>query len=102
MIRSNCDVKKIKENENGAVFRVTVRVPAEIGWIDNMTMIVEKGNYNYHNKINYKEMDNDEVVFESDIELPTCAIYRYYFDYLVNGNHRKIKAENTTDRKSVV
>lgn len=95
----NFNINQINETENGTNYKVEVKVPMSLGWIDNMTIIVDKGNEQLPIKLNYKKLENGDVYFESDVFLETRAVYHYHFECLTNGEEMTFKDENNENWK---
>ena len=96
---SNVNFKIIPINniESGKKYKVSMEIPIELGWIDNVNFIVENGNKIFAHKLNHQKNENGLALFESEIFLETKAIYRYYFSYFVDGMQHFCKRENLVD-----
>ena len=96
---SNVNFKIIPINniESGKKYKVSMEIPIELGWIDNVNFIVEDGNKIFAHKLNHQKNENGLALFESEVFLETKAIYRYYFSYFVDGMQHFCKRENLVD-----
>ena len=96
---SNVNFKIIPINniESGKKYKVSMEIPIELGWIDNVNFIVEDGNKIFAHKLNHQKNENGLALFESEVFLETKAIYRYYFSYFVDGMQHFCKKENLVD-----
>lgn len=96
---SNVNFKIIPINniESGKKYKVSMEIPIELGWIDNVNFIVENGNKIFAHKLNHQKNENGLALFESEVFLETKAIYRYYFSYFVDGMQHFCKRENLVD-----
>ena len=96
---SNVNFKIIPINniESGKKYKVSIEIPIELGWIDNVNFIVEDGNKIFAHKLNHQKNENGLALFESEVFLETKAIYRYYFSYFVDGMQHFCKRENLVD-----
>lgn len=94
------DITPIVETKNGIKYRINVEGPMS-GWYDNMYFVIEneKGQHSY--KINHKENKDGKVYFESEVDLDTRAIYRYYFSYFLDGKHHFIKNKTLTEDDTI-
>ena len=93
-------IKLIKQEENGCYFNVEAVVPMNYGFIEDMHInFVAEGKYHTH-KLKFDRCENGLVYFKSDVFLETKAIYRYFFDYKVNGYFFVIKV-NSDYKKEV-
>ena len=90
------DITPIEENDYGVTYKVRVEAPMT-GWYDDVYFMVEneKGGHAY--KIGHKENVDGIVIFESDIFLDNRAMYRYYFSYNLDGQHKFIKKKEMTE-----
>ena len=87
------EIKEIEKNETGANYNVTIFVPMEMGYIENVYFIIENSKKRNYIMLKYKECKNDMAIFEKDISLKTCAIYHYHFTFTANG--KKMKHEGS-------
>lgn len=83
--------------ENGCKYKVTVEIPMNVGWVDYLDLVIEKGHETITIPLKHIKNENDKVFFETSLELETRAIYHYYFKYKVNNQIKYIKKENIQD-----
>lgn len=88
------DVKEIGSIENGKKYRVSVSLPMNIGWIDYINFVVEKGNNKLYFPMKHIKNENGKAYFEVIVDLETRAIYNYYFDFKVNNSMKYITKDN--------
>ena len=62
--------QKVTQIEKGK-FHITVWIPMEIGWIENVRVIF---NNICECRLNYTCKDEERACFEEDVSLPTTAI----------------------------
>lgn len=87
-------IKLIKQEENGCYFNVEAVVPMNYGFIEDMHInFVAEGKYHTH-KLKFDRCENGLVYFKSDVFLETKAIYRYFFDYKVNGYFKETRDDS--------
>ena len=80
-------ISLVKELEDGAQYKVQIQVPMEWGWIDQTKFIVSN-HYFYHEfPLEYVKKIDGNVLFDAIIQLPTSALYHYYFSF--EANHEK-------------
>ncbi len=96
------NLEEIKDLENGKRYRVTIKLPISIGWIEQMKFMVEKGWETISFPLKHKENKDFKVVFEGEIDLETRAIYRYYFNCLINNENKFIKEVNLLDDNQII
>ena len=95
------DIKEIRKNDDGARFRVTIRVPMELGFIERMKFITETTYERNAHQLHHKNNENGYVCFEEEIDLPTKALYNYYFSFEANHDFIYYKKNNISNYKSV-
>ena len=72
-----------------------------IGWIERMKFITETSDKRVAHQMKHVKNENDFVWFETEIELPTRALYHYYFSFEANQNFIYYKKKNRDKIKSV-
>jgi len=92
---------EIKKEENGNRYKVTITLPMEVGWIDYLDLIIEKGNETLTYPLKHKINENNKIIFETEFYLETRAIYHYYFKYKSNDQIKYINKENKIDDKII-
>lgn len=90
---------EIEKLEHSAKYKITIELPIDIGWIDYLDLIIEKGNEILIFALKYIENKDDKIIFETEIYLDTRAIYHYYFKYKVNNQIKYINKDNTVVSK---
>ena len=89
-------ITPIKETHDGIHYRINVDAPMT-GWYDDMYFVVENEQGRQAYKIKHKENRENMVSFESDIFLPSRAMYRFYFSYNLDGEQKFIKKKQMTE-----
>ena len=89
-------ITPIKETNDGMQYRINVDAPMT-GWYDDMYFVVENEQGRQAYKIKHKENRENMVSFESDIFLPSRAMYRFYFSYNLDGEQKFIKKKQMTE-----
>ena len=87
-------VEEIDNIENGKKYKISVKLPSSVGWIDYINFVVEKGKDKLYFPMKHMKNENSEVFFETIVELETRAIYNYYFDFKVNNQIKYITKDN--------
>lgn len=95
-------IKPIKKTALGEKYRIRMEVPVENGYIKDTYFVVEKGKERISYKLNFIDIVNGNAVFESDVELETRAIYRYYFFYTANDKPCHIKRESIIEDDKII
>jgi len=96
------NVSQKSELKNGKKYHVSIQLPMDIGWIEDMNFVVEKGNCVNHYRLKHSKNANNLVFFEGEIDLETSAIYRYYFSYFVNGKRSFYKKEDIVGNDNII
>ena len=97
----NFNIQELEKTNDGAKFRISIQVPMSIGWIERMKFIVDSSNERRAFQLKHLKNENDLVYFETEIELPTKALYHYYFSFEANHNFIYFKRENHTDNQTI-
>ena len=92
---------KIATTEDGASFKVYIRIPFEMGWIERVKFSVlsfgKKDVYQMKHVKNHKEY----AYFETTVTLENSALYQYYFSFEANGKFQYYKEKNITGDTSL-
>ena len=88
------EFNELEKNENGIKYKVTIELPMEIGWIDYIDLIIDESYKSTIYPLQHVININNKAIFETTLELPTKAIYHYYFKYKVNNEIKYINKEN--------
>ena len=86
--------------------RITVSLPMEDGWYENVNIHIISGNMDINGKpcmLSHFENDDEKgyAIFKREVVLPTSALYYYYFSYECNGQYRMLKKENLSGEQYV-
>jgi 4-alpha-glucanotransferase len=95
------NIDKIDSNEDNATYKIEIKVPFELGWIEIMKFIIEEKDNRSIFQLNYKNNEDNFAIFENTITLPTKALYHYYFSFDVNNNTIYYKKNNKEDTSSI-
>jgi len=87
-------IKEIENIDNGKKYKVLLELPMDIGWIDYINFIVEKGKEKLCFPMKHIKNENNKIYFETKVDLETRAIYNYYFEFKVNNNVKYIDKDN--------
>ena len=85
MNKAKCKLILLTEENDFSIYKVSLEVPMNLGWIDNVNFHLFKRTYS--NIINLKHIVNENgySLFEAEVELPTSALYHDYFSFSANG-----------------
>ena len=81
----------IQMSDDGNLFQITIQIPMELGWIENVKFILDENN---KTTMNYCGQENGMAFFKINVYLPTKAIYHYYFSWQANGQTMYLKKKN--------
>ncbi len=100
-ILNKIDFKIEKENilNDEASYKIIIKIPIEIGWIEDMTFNIKTDNETTSYKMHHIKNDNKFVYFETKINLKTRALYHY--DFTFKANNKPIKLQNNNYKLSV-
>ena len=91
------NVEKIRDNQDGGIYRFTISVPYNVGWIDSMNLVIDSLGYPFDYKMQHIKNENGYATFETTINLHTCPLYRYFLKYVVNGQTYYVNYKDTKD-----
>ncbi len=95
------DIKKLSTTPDGARYKVSIKVPMSMGFIERMKFIIESNNERRAFQLKHLKNENNLVNFETEIELATSAIYHYYFSFEANHNFIYFKKQNKTNNQTI-
>ena len=100
-ILNKIDFKIEKENilNDEASYKIIIKIPIEIGWIENMNFNIKTDKETTSYKMHHIKNDNKFVYFETKINLKTRALYHY--DFTFKANNKPIKLQNNNYKLSV-
>ncbi len=78
------NIEEIKRSNDRAKYKVYIKVPMRLGWIERMKFIVEGNGMRQAFQMKHVKNERDMVYFETEVELATQAIYHYYFSFEAN------------------
>lgn len=87
------NLEKMEFDNDGACYKVEMKVPLSYGWIDNVTFYAKKDDQIEDYTLSHKYNDNEYAYFETKLYLPTYAIYHYYFTLDINKQTNYLKKE---------
>ena len=96
------NIEEIKKIDNGKQYLVTLELPIQNGWFEEVYFILKKGNDIIPYKLKHKKNENGKVIFEGEIPIETRAIYNYYFSYLQDGIRMFFKKENIVEDNRII
>ena len=94
-------VDEIGKIDDGARYKITIKVPMELGFIERMKFITETTYERNAYQLHHVKNENDFIIFEGEVELKTKALYNYYFSFEANHDFIYYKKNNIANYKSV-
>ena len=95
------DIYEIGSIDDGKEYKVTIKVPMSVGWIERMKFITESNGVRVAHQLKHSKNEDGFVYFEGIVDLKTSAMYKYYFSFEANRNFMYLKKENETDDQSI-
>lgn len=105
-MQCNFNLKEISDIENGKRYDVLVELPIEIGWVNSIDLIIEKGSQKHRFPLKHLKNENNKIYFQSNVCLETSAIYNYYFEINIKdeikyiGKDKNISSEIYRENKN--
>ena len=94
-------ITQIATTKDGAKFKVSIRIPCEMGWIERvMFSVLSFGKKDAFQMKHVKNEDN-YACFEATVTLENSAMYQYYFSFEANGRFQYYKKKNITGDTSL-
>ena len=79
------DIKKLGQDGDEGRYKISIKVPMKLGWIDGMNFIAGGDGFCQTVQLKYTKKDDEMVYFEAEAKLRTQAIYHYHFSFELNG-----------------
>ena len=95
------NIKEIAKIENGARYKIIIKIPMSDGWIENVKFVVESKHERKAFQLNHYKNEGEYAYFTSEVDLPTKALYHYYFSYTANGMFKYFKKRNNTNDQTI-
>lgn len=92
-MKKDYNITKIGTTDNGANYKIDVRIPMSSGWIEDMYFTVVKNHKNTYYKLKFIKNEDGYVYFSSNVFLETSAVYRWFFQFKANGETRYMDKE---------
>lgn len=94
-------VTQVSTHEYGGTYKVSIRIPVEYGWIDQVKFYIWR--FGEQRIYNMKFTQNEEgyAYFEITVDLENCPLYHYYFSYNANGRFQYYKRRYFTGATNV-
>lgn len=94
-------ITQIATTEDGASFKVSIKIPFKMGWIERVKFSVQSYGKKDAYQMKHVKNDNNYAYFETTVILENCALYQYYFSFEANGVFQYYKKENITGNTSL-
>jgi len=94
------NIEKISSTEDDAKYKISIKVPRTLGFIDQMKFVAESDQRQAF-PLQHIKNDDDFIYFEGEVELATKALYDYYFSFYAEYNFIYYKKENRGDVNNI-
>ena len=95
------EIKDIGKKDDGSNFKVSIKVPKELGKIEGMKFVTELFDERYVHQLQYKNEDDNYVFFENEVYLKTKALYNYYFSFYAGDKFIYYKKKHRENYHSI-
>lgn len=79
------DITKINTHDHGDMYKVSLRIPFEKGWIEHVKFYIWRGGELKVYDMNWTLNKDNLAYFEAIIDLENCPQYNHYFSFIANG-----------------
>lgn len=79
------NIKKLQTTDNGAYYQIDLKLPLNVGFIEEVNFVVSKQGKDTNFKLEHVGNDEEYAHFSNQIFLDTCAAYRTFFYFYVNN-----------------
>ena len=84
-------INEIKHLDNGNIYDIEIKVPTDLGFIDNVKLTVQSRTNNQDISLIFIEKKDGFAKFKAKAFLETKALYHYYFSFTADGNLKTFK-----------
>lgn len=89
------ELKSMGAKNDGEEFLVVIKIPTSYGWIDNVKIVVDENTFN----LDYLKQEDGYAIFTKNIYLKTNALYKYYFNFYINGEEKSFIKDKMYNNK---
>lgn len=86
---------------DGMMYKVTIQVPFEVGWIERMKFLVSRDKERFVFQLNHVKNEGGLVFFETTVELMNYAVYHFCFSFEANRVFQYLKKKNITAKNCI-
>ena len=94
-------IDEIKKIDNDTMYSVSIRIPMDMGWVDQAKFMIKDENNTWEYVMHHVENKDGYACFQTDVKLPIHALYHYYFSLEVNHQFFYYKKNNLEDFSSI-
>ena len=95
------EIDEKEKNNDGTMYSVTIRIPMDMGWVDQAKFFIENENGRRVYVMHHIENKDGYAYFQVNVELPIHALYHYYFSLEVNHQFFYLKKDHLEDFSSL-
>ncbi len=89
------DVNSIEEFSNGKKYKFQIKIPTSLGWIEYSKLVIEDNGITKEIPMAFIDNQDGYAIFETELELGTRSLYRYYFKYNIYGTEYYVTDKDT-------
>ena len=94
-------ITQIATTKDGAIFKVSIKIPFEMGWIERVKFSVLSFVKKDAFQMKHVKNEDNYACFETTVTLENSAMYQYYFSFEANGRFQYYKKKNITGDTSL-
>ena len=94
-------ITQIATTKDGAIFKVSIKFPFEMGWIERVKFSVLSFGKKDAFQMKHVKNEDNYACFETTVTLENSAMYQYYFSFEANGRFQYYKKKNITGDTSL-
>lgn len=91
----------IERRDDYERIKVSIQVPMILGWIERVRFIVFTNTLKHSEPVLYVSKDEEYATFQTELNLPTNAIYFYYFSFESNGQYNIVNKYGCTNNRFI-
>ena len=88
------DIKLIEQGIDSNKYRIIIKIPMKVGWIDAVFFHLDNGNGTRILQLKHYKNEDEYCYFENEITIDTSALYYYYFSYYIGGQKKLVTAKS--------
>ena len=94
-------INKISATEEDAKYKINIKIPLSLGWIEGVKFLIESTSSRDAHQLQHIKNDKEYAIFETEVTIPTKALYHYYFSFQANNQFIYVKNKNKEETSSI-